>query len=150
MTAEAVQTRKNFQIAMDWKQRTLEQWLEQYGSWLLLDSHYEDLSAHSPLGKLLDSVRGIKTDRRRRALPRCNINEQQAMAIEDMLTHLHETESARVQQWLKVVVKYYVDAYSEEDIADRYEMSMYAVKRDKLLGTVRIATRLKLRCLLID
>lgn len=150
MTAEAVQTRKNFQIAMDWKQKTLEQWLEQYGSWLLLDSHYEDLSAHCSLGKLIDLAQGVTTDRRRRALPRCNINEQQAMAIEDMLAHLHETESTKVKQWLKVVVKYYVDAYSEEDIADCFEMTMYAVKRDKLLGTVRIATRFKLRSLLTD
>ncbi|MCU4389918.1 hypothetical protein KTH73_04145 [Acinetobacter courvalinii] len=147
---QAVQTRKNFQIAIDWKQRTLEQWLEQYGAWLLLDCHYEDLSAHSSLGSLLDMARGVKTDRRRRALPRCNINEQEAMAVEDMLTHLLETEGTKVKEWLKVVVKYYVDAFSEEDAAEHFKMSMYGIKRDKLLGTVRIATRFKLRSLLID
>ncbi|WP_173911064.1 antiterminator Q family protein [Acinetobacter sp. Marseille-Q1618] len=147
---EAVQTRKNFQIAIDWKQKTLEQWLEQYGSWLLLDCHYEDLGAHCSLGKILDMVQGVKIDRRRRALPRCNINEQHAMAIEDMLSHLLNTESAKVKQWLKIVIKYYVDGYSEEDIAERFEMSMYAVKRDKLLGTVRIATRFKMRSLLTE
>lgn len=150
MTVEALQTRKNFQIAIDWKQRTIEQWLEQYGSWLLLDAHYEDLSAHCSLGKLLDSVQGVKTDRRRRALPRCCINETEAMAVEDMLTQLSTTESQKVQQWLKVVIKYYVDAYSEEDIADCFGMTMYAVKRDKLLGTVRIATRFKMRSLLTE
>ncbi|RZG47027.1 hypothetical protein EXU28_07515 [Acinetobacter wuhouensis] len=147
---EAVQTRKNFQIAMDWKQKTLEQWLEQYGSWLSLDAHHEDLSAHCSLGKILDMAQGIKTDRRRRALPRCNINETQAMAVEDMLSHLLETESAKVKQWLKVVIKYYVDGFSEEDIAESYDMSMYAVQRDKMLGTIRIATRFKLRSFLTD
>lgn len=147
---EAVQTRKNFQIAIDWKIKTLEQWLEQYGAWLLLDCHYEDLSAHSSLGSILDMAQGVKIDRRRRALPRCNINESQAMAVEDMLSHLLETESAKVKQWLKVAIKYYVDGYSEDDISDCFEMSMYAVQRDKMLGTLRIATRFKLRSLLTD
>lgn len=67
-----------------------------------------------------------------------------------MLHHLLETESTKVKHWLKVAIKYYVDGYSEEDITDCYEMSMYVVKRDKLLGTVRIATRFKLRSLLTE
>ena len=33
-----VQTRKHFTIAIDWKGRCIEQWLEQYGSSLLLDN----------------------------------------------------------------------------------------------------------------
>ncbi len=150
VTMEAVQTRKNFQIAIEWKQFTLEQWLEQYGSWLMLDNHCDDLGAHCSLGKILDMAQGIASDRRKRALPRCKINETQAMAIEDMLSHLFDTENAKVRQWLKVMVKYYVDAYSEEDIAEHYDMSLYAVQRDKMMGTVRVATRFKLRCRLID
>ncbi len=147
---EAVQTRKHFTIALDWKLRTIEQWLEQYGSWLLLDNHYESLGASSTLGKLLDSVQGVNSDRRRRALPRCNISFEQAMAIEEMLTHVLQTESSKPKQWLKVVIAHYVDAYIEEDIAKHHGVTGYSVKRDKVLGLVRLATRFKFRSYLFE
>lgn len=144
-------SRKNFTVAMDWQQRTLEQWLEQYGSWLLQDCHFESLNAKGTLGSLLDSVQGTRTDCRRRALPRCNISLEQALAVEDMLTHVLQTEkSKKIKTWLGVVIAHYVDAYTEEDIAKRNNVTAYSVKRDKVLGLVRIATRLKFRSYLME
>ena len=136
--------RKHFTVAMDWKEKTLEQWLEQYGSWLLLDCHYERLGYSSQMGRLVDIANGVMRDRSRRALPRCNITDDQAQAIEDMVNHLMETENEKVKKWLTIMIDYHVNAYSEEQIAGFYDLSRFAVTRDKMLGLVRVATRFKL------
>ena len=49
-----------------------------------------------------------------------------------------------------MVVLYYVDGYSEEDIATVLNMTMYAVKRDKMMGVLRLATRFKISSFLTD
>ena len=79
----AVGSRKHFSVAINWGDRKLEQWLEQYGSYLLLDNKPEFLGAKSVLASLMDSVKGVVSDRRRRTLPRCNISIHEVMAIED-------------------------------------------------------------------
>ncbi|RLL17991.1 hypothetical protein [Acinetobacter chengduensis] len=146
----AVGSRKHFTVAINWEGKCIEQWLEQYGAYLLLDNKPDFLGAKSVLASLIDSVEGVSVDRRRRALPRCNINVHEAMAIEDMLAHVASTEGAKVQQWLSVVTRYYVDAYTEEDIASKFNMTMYAVKRDKMMGILRLATRFKIKSYLTD
>ncbi|WP_336938918.1 hypothetical protein [Acinetobacter modestus] len=146
----AIQQRKHFTVAIDWNSRCIEQWLEQYGSSLLIDTKGECLGTRSVIGDLMDREQGVKTDRRRRALPRCNINVHEEMAIEDLLSHINQTESSKVQQWIKVVILYYVDAFSEEDISEALDISMYAVKRDKMMGILRIATRFKIPSYLTD
>ncbi|MHA3063104.1 antiterminator Q family protein [Acinetobacter sp. ANC 4641] len=143
--------RKHFSVAVDWKQRTIEQWLEQYGAWLLVDDHYVNLGVSSTLGHLIDQEAGvIHADFRRRSLPRCNISVFEAMAIEDMLEHVHQTESSKVKQWLKVVTMYYIEGRPEVDIAHKLDTSMYAVKRDKMMGVLRLATRFKISSYLTD
>lgn len=150
MTA-VLATRKHFSVAADWKQRTIEQWLEQYGAWLLVDDHYVNLGTSSTLGHLIDQEAGaVRADFRRRSLPRCNISVYEAMAIEDMLEHVHQTESSKVKQWLKVVTMYYIEGRPEEDIAQKLDTSMYAVKRDKMMGVLRLATRFKISSYLTD
>ena len=146
----AIKERKHFSIAIDWQERKIEQWLEQYGSFLLLDNKPDFLGAKSVLASLMDSVTGVNSDRRRRALPRCNINVHQAMAIEDLISHALESENGKVQQWIRVAIRYYVDGYSEEDIANKFEMTMYAVKRDKMMGILRLSSRFKLKSFLTD
>lgn len=146
----ALQTRKNFTIAINWGDRKLEQWLEQYGSYLLLDNKPEFLGAKSVLASLMDSVTGVASDRRRRVLPRCNISIHEVMAIEDLLSHAKSTDTEKAQQWLSIVILYYVKGYSEEDIASEFDMTMYAVKRDKMMGILRLATRFKLSSFLTD
>ena len=149
MNAELKQ-RKHFTIAIDWNTRTLEQWLEQYGSWLLLDNRPVNLGAKSMLGQIIDAENGVAVDYRRRALPRCNITVHEAMAIEDLLAHAKETEGKKVHQWLKVVVMYFIQGLSEEDISTKLDMTMYSVKRDKMMGVLRIASRFKMRSYLTD
>ncbi len=146
----AVGSRKHFTVAINWDDRKLEQWLEQYGSYLLLDNKPEFLGAKSVLASLIDSVKGVTTDRRRRVLPRCNINIHEVMAIEDLLAHAESTEKEKAKQWLSTVVLYYVSGYSEEDIATELNMTMYAVKRDKMMGILRLATRFKISSFLTD
>lgn len=145
-----VGTRKHFSVAIDWTQKTIEQWLEQYGSYLLLDNKPDFLGAKSVLASLMDSVTGVASDRRRRALPRCNIDIHAVMAIEDLLSHAQLTETEKAKQWLSVVILYYVKGYSEEDIAAEFDMTMYAVKRDKMMGVLRLATRFKISSFLTD
>ncbi len=145
-----LQSRKHFTVAMDWSERKLEQWLEQYGSYQLLDNKPDFLGAKSVLASLMDSVTGVSIDRRRRALPRCNISVHEAMAIEDMLSHALKSESKKVQQWINVAILYYVEGYSEEDISKRFDVTMYSVKRDKMMGILRIASRFKIDCFLTD
>ena len=146
----AVGSRKHFTIAIDWSQKTIEQWLEQYGSYLLLDNKPEFLGAKSVLASLMDSVTGVVSDGRRRVLPRCNIDIHEVMAIEDLLSHAKLTETEKAKQWLSVVILYYVKGYSEEDIAAEFHMTMYAVKRDKMMGVLRLATRFKIGSFLTD
>ena len=146
----AVQTRKHFTIAIDWSGRKIEQWLEQYGSYLLLDHKPDFIGAKSVLASLMDSVTGVTTDRRRRVLPRCNINIHEVMAIEDLLSHAQSSDTSKAKQWLDVVILYYVKGYSEEDIAAEHNMTMYAVKREKMMGVLRLASRFKMSCFLTD
>lgn len=146
----ALQARKHFTVAIDWSERKLEQWLEQYGAYQLLDNKPDFLGAKSVLASLMDSVTGVSVDRRRRALPRCNISVHEAMAIEDLLAHVLNSESDKVRNWLSVVILYYVEAYSEEDISKEFGVTMYSVKRDKMMGILRIATRFKIDCFLTD
>ncbi|WP_288399150.1 hypothetical protein, partial [uncultured Acinetobacter sp.] len=134
----------------DWKGRCIEQWLEQYGSSLLLDNKKTCLGYKSILGNMADRENGYQVDGRRRVLPRCNINIYEEMAIEDLLAHISQTESPKVLQWLKTVILYYVDGKPEEDIASILGMTMYAVKRDKMLGVLRIASRFKIPSYLTD
>lgn len=136
--------KKHFTVAIDWEQKTLEQWLEQYGSWLLLDCHYEHLGYGNQMGRLIDIANGVMRDKRRRSLPRCNITDDQAQAIEDMVNHLIDTENAKVKKWLTIMIDYHVNAYSEEQIAKFYDLSRFAVTRDRTLGLVRVATRFKI------
>ena len=146
----AIKERKHFSIAIDWQERKIEQWLEQYGSFLLLDNKPDFLGAKSVLASLMDSVTGVASDRRRRVLPRCNISIHEVMAIEDLLSHAKSTDTEKAQQWLSIVILYYVKGYSEEDIASEFDMTMYAVKRDKMMGILRLATRFKLSSFLTD
>ena len=99
---------------------------------------------------MADRENGYQVDGRRRVLPRCNINIYEEMAIEDLLAHISQTESSKVLQWLKTVILYYVDGKPEEDIASILGMTMYAVKRDKMLGVLRIASRFKIPSYLTD
>ena len=131
--------RPHFSVAIDWKTRKIEQWLEQYGSWLLVDSRYESLDAKSVMGKLLDSAQGIPSDYRRRALPRCNISDDQALAVEALIGHIYEKESPKPRKWLQIAINYHVDGMSEETIANRYDMTRFAVTRDRMLGIVRLS-----------
>lgn len=145
-----LKARKHFTVAINWEERKIEQWLEQYGAYLLLDSKPDFASSRNILASLMDSVTGVAADRRRRALPRCNIDVHQAMAIEDMLYHVNKTEGAKVRQWIDVAVLYHVSGYSEEDISTKFDMTMYAVKRDKMMGILRLATRFKIGSFLTD
>ena len=145
-----LKARKHFTVAINWEERKIEQWLEQYGAYLLLDSKPDFVNQRNILASLMDSVTGVAADRRRRALPRCNIDVHQAMAIEDMLYHVNKTEGAKVCQWIDVAVLYYVSGYSEEDISTKFDMTMYAVKRDKMMGILRLATRFKIGSFLTD
>jgi len=145
-----LRARKHFTVAIDWSERKLEQWLEQYGAYQLLDNKPDFLGAKSVLAGLMDSVTGVSVDRRRRALPRCNIGVHEAMAIEDLLSHALKSEGEKVSQWINVAILYYVEAYSEEDISKHFDMTMYSVKRDKMMGILRIASRFKIDCFLTD
>lgn len=133
--------RPHFSVAIDWKERNIEQWLEQYGSWLLIGNHYDSLDAKGVMGHLLDLAQGIQVDHRRRALPRCNITDDQALAIEALLNHIYSTETTKAKKWIQVAVSYHVDGMSEETISKRYDMSRFAVTRDRMLGVVRIASK---------
>ncbi|WP_347460980.1 antiterminator Q family protein [Acinetobacter sp. ANC 7454] len=133
--------RPHFSVAIDWKARTIEQWLEQYGSWLLIDNRYESLDAKGVMGHLLDLAQGQTADHRRRALPRCNITDNEALAVEALLCHVYSTETTKVKKWVQVAVNYHVDGMSEETIAHRYDISRFAVTRDKMLGIVRIVSK---------
>lgn len=146
----AIQQRKHFTVAIDWNSRCVEQWLEQYGASLLIDTKGECLGTRSVIGDLMDREQGVYVDRRRRVLPRCNINVHEEMAIEDMWKHMMETESSKVKQWLNIVKLYYVEAFPEEEISKKEGISMYAVKRDKMMGILRIASRFKIPSYLTD
>ncbi|MBI1450346.1 hypothetical protein IL972_00135 [Acinetobacter sp. FL51] len=133
--------RPHFSVAIDWKTRDIEQWLEQYGSWLLTDYKYESLGANSVMGKLLDMANGVAADHRRRALPKCKISDQEAEAVEDLIKHVFETETTKAKQWIKVVIAYHVDGMSEETIAAKFNMSRFGVTRDKMNGIIRLVSK---------
>ncbi|UUS56278.1 hypothetical protein MST16_09065 [Acinetobacter sp. YH16040_T] len=133
--------RPHFSVAIDWKQRDIEQWLEQYGSWLLTDYRYEDLGANSVMGKLLDMAQGVASNHRRRALPKCKISDREAEAIEDLLKHVTQTETTKAKKWIKVVIAYYVEGMSEETIAEAFNMSRFGVTRDKMHGLIRLVSK---------
>ncbi|WP_168399476.1 antiterminator Q family protein [Acinetobacter indicus] len=143
--------RPHFSVAIDWKQRDIEQWLEQYGSWLLIDCRFESLGANSIMGKLLDMAQGVKSDNRRRALPRCNISDQEAEAIESLINHIFQTETTKAKKWIQIVVSYHIEGLSEEAIAVQNNMSRFGVTRDKMHGIIRIVSKHSyLRSRLID
>lgn len=133
--------RPHFSVAIDWKKRDIEQWLEQYGSWLLIDYRYERLGANSIMGKLLDMSQGVPSDYRRRALPKCKISDKEAEAIQDLLSHVMETETTKAKQWIRVVIAYYVDGMSEDTVANNLGISRFAVTRDKMHGIIRLVSK---------
>ena len=142
----AVKEKKHFTVAINWAERSLEQWLEQYGSWLLLDNNYEvSLGAKSILGNLIDRENGVAIDGRHRVPPQCKINDTQAKAVEDMLLDMQNSETNKVKTWIKAVTMFYVDFESEQSAARKLKVSEYSVGRDKMLGLVRISTKFKLR-----
>ncbi|PPC02502.1 hypothetical protein SOI71_05410 [Acinetobacter pittii] len=143
--ATASQGRKHFTVAIDWNAHPIEWHLEQYGSWLLLDGNYETyLGSRGILGHVIDAENGIQVDRRFRAPPRCKIDVFHAMAVEDLLSHMMQTENEKVKHWIKCVVIYHVDFKKEDEIAKKLGVSEYSVQRDKMLGLVRIASRFKI------
>ncbi len=87
----------------------------------------------------------MQVDRRFRAPPRCKIDVFHAMAVEDLLSHIMQTENEKVRQWMKCVIIFYVDFKNEKEIARKLGVSEYAVQRDKMLGLVRIASRFKIK-----
>lgn len=133
--------RPHFSVAIDWKKRDIEQWLEQYGSWLLVDYQHENLGANSIMGKLLEIAQGKAVDYRRRALPKCIISDREAESVQDMITHVMQTETPKAKQWVRVVIAYYVEGMSEEVIADKFSMSRFAVTRDKMHGIIRLVSK---------
>lgn len=133
--------RPHFSVAIDWKQRDIEQWLEQYGSWLLSDYKYESLGANSVMGKLLDMAQGVSTNYKRRVLPKCRITDNEADAVEDLLKHVMQTETTKAKRWIRIVVAYYVEGMSEETVADVFKMSRFGVTRDKMHGIIRIVSK---------
>lgn len=144
-----VKTKEQFITAIDWNKMSFERWLEQYGSWLLIGDHYESLGTKSILGMLLDKARGISTDGRSRVPPQCRITDDEAMAVEGLLLDLAKCENCKVKQWVRVVIMYFVEFRQEDKIAQILNVSEYVVKRDKLLGIVRIATKYNLHSILI-
>ena len=146
-----LEARKHFSIAINWDDMPIEQHLEQYGAWLLLDNHYSEyLGSNGILGHLIDTENGIVVDQRYRSPPRCKIDVYHAMAVEDLLTHVMQTENDKVKRWIKTVVKFHIEFKTEEKIALNWDVSEYSVKRDKMLGIVRLATRFKLKSRLME
>lgn len=131
----------HFSVAIDWKTRSIEQWLEQYGSWLLVDYQYENLGTNSIMGRLLEIAQGKAVDYRRRTLPKCNIKDFEAEAVQSLINHVIQTETPKAKQWVKVVIAYYVEGMSEEVIADKFEISRFAVTRDKMHGIIRLVSK---------
>ena len=145
-----IQARKHFSIAINWDEMNIEQHLEQYGSWLLLDGNYETyLGSRGILGHVIDTENGVIVDNLQRTPPRCKIDVFHAMAIEDLLTHIHQTENDKVKRWFKIVKMFYIEFKSEERIAEILDVSEYSVARDKMLGLVRLATKYKLKSRII-
>lgn len=132
---------RHFSVAIDWKQRTLEQWLEQYGSWLLIGCRSDNLGTKSVMGHLLDMAQGVKADHRRRAPPRCNISDDQALAIEALVNHISTTDTPKAKAWINITLAYHVGFLSEEAIAQLFCISRFAVTRDKMLGIVRVVSK---------
>ena len=149
MNAATKIERPHFSVAINWATQPIEWHLEQYGSWLLLDSHYESLGASSVLGHLIDTANGVVVDRRERVAPRCKITDVHADAVSDMLNEIMKKEGSKVQGWLKVVIMFYVEFKSEQSIAKKLGVSEYAVTRDKMLGLVRLATKYNFRSRII-
>lgn len=144
--ATASQGRKHFTLAINWDEHPIEWHLEQYGSWLLLDGNCETyLGSRGILGHIIDEENGVQVDRRFRAPPRCKIDVFHAMAVEDLLSHIMQTENEKVRQWMKCVIIFHVDFKNEKEIARKLGVSEYAVQRDKMLGLVRIASRFKIK-----
>ncbi|WP_433846920.1 hypothetical protein [Acinetobacter proteolyticus] len=141
--------RKHFSKAINWHEKPIEWHLEQYGSWLLLDDHYFCLGESSVLGHLIDTANGVVVDRRERVAPRCQINDEHADAVGDMLAHLMQSENEKVKRWMQVVIKFYVEFKSEETIAHKLKMSEFSVARDKMLGLVRLATKYQFKSRII-
>jgi hypothetical protein len=132
---------KHFSVAIDWKTRDIEQWLEQYGSWLLIGYQHENLGANSIMGKLLEIAQGKPVDYRRRALPKCVISDQEAEAVESLLNHVIQTETPKARHWIRVVIAYYVEGMSEDVIAEKFNKSRFAVTRDKMHGIIRLVSK---------
>ena len=131
----------HFSVAIDWKRRDVEQWLEQYGSWLLIDYQHENLDANGIMGRLLEIAQGKAVDYRRRALPKCNVSDREAEAVENLLNHVLQTETKKAKHWIRVVIAYYVEGMSEETIAEKFNMSRFAVTRDKMHGIIRLVSK---------
>lgn len=145
-----VKTRKHFSEAIDWSKYTVEQHLEQYGSWLLLDGNCEvNLEAKGILGHLIDTQNGVVVDHRQRMPPRCKIDVFHAMAIEDFLHDIHLNENEKVKEWFRVAIMYYIEFKSEEVIAKKLGISMFKVERNKMMALVRLATKYKMRSRII-
>lgn len=136
--------RPHFSQVLD-QTKTIEWYLEQYGSWLLVDSNYESLGFKSWLGNLIDTQNGVVVDRRERTAPRCRIDINHALAVEGLLNNIFTGENDKVKTWFKVVVMYYVEFRSEAKIAKILGITETAVIKYKLLGLVRLATKYKLR-----
>lgn len=141
--------RKHFSVAINWHEKPIEWHLEQYGSWLLLDDHYFSLGESSVLGHLIDTANGVVVDRRERVAPRCQINDEHADAVSDMLSHLMQNENEKVKRWMQVVIMFYVEFKSEPTIAQKLKMSEFSVARDKMLGMVRLATKYQFKSRII-
>ncbi len=134
--------RKHYLIAIDWSQRMLEQWVEQYGAWLLIGSKTVNLKARGTMQHIVESANGVSSsDKRRRALPRCTISDDEGFAIHDLLLDIRSTDNPVLQEWLNCFELYYIEGLSDERIASILNIGRLAVIQNKKCAIAHICAK---------
>lgn len=138
----------------DWSRFSVEDWFRQFGAWMNGDTErVTHIVKAIPVKKLSEKEREallanylsdenikdrLRVDRRG---VRCQINDNEARAIQRIIIELRSIENEIVNDWVDALWCHYVMGNSLREIADRKETSVLQIRQDMKCGVAFIVGR---------
>lgn len=138
----------------DWSRFSVEGWFRQFGAWMSGDSEtIVHIVKTIPTKKLTDIEREallanymadaklkdrLRVDRRG---VRCQINDNEARAIQRIIIELRSIDNEIVSDWVDALWSHYVMGNSLREIADRKDTSVLQIRQDMKCGVAFILGR---------
>lgn len=144
---------KHIMQVVNWKSRSLEDWLGQLGSWCDGRGYSEKKLVKCEVKKRLTKEQKEillaqyftedeyieRFKKNRKAI--CSITDSEARAVQRVILDCLQHESDIVKGWVWLVWQHYVEGWSLRDLSVRYGMSTIYLRLDIRCGIAFIAGR---------